>query len=331
MNSMSKLTKTIAATSLILSASVACKPKSSETETKSLDNFTAGPDTAFTFNSCSGSNQVQVKISQLLASGSQQTAIKEALSAVPVELQSAFFDTLKGTISVVRDIKAACPDKASVTGEDATLACWQPGEANASIYIKAEEKESETIRNIRHAVVRSMGFILTDVILKVSPSNEATLLKDNAAIQQVRKELTEALVKDIKSNKEAQLPALYNADRTEFEKAAFAESFDSWYCSKESNKKMEKLFSKTHTYFSGIAADLPAGLRGEKFEDGTEQEGMNLWGRFGGGNGPLRQGLSNWGNFRSNGGGLVNFGRFNSGGGLIFQRPWFNPARWGRG
>ena len=332
MNRFFKATSSSSALLLCLMATAGCKKNIQTSETKSLDNFAAGPNAAFTFNSCSGTNQVTVNDSRLIGSSNQKLAMRSALSAVPVELQTAFFDKLNGTISVVKDINSACKTSEGEAGtKDATLACWQPGLTDAQIYIKAEPSEADTIRNIRHSVVRSMGYILTEVVVKVKQTPEGTKLEENAAFNEVKATIANALVKDIKANKSLQLPASYSTNRSAFDNGAFAESFDSWYCSTESQAKMAAGFPETHKLFVEVAAELPAGLTasGTNLTSGDKAE-FGMWGRWGGGNGPIRQGLSNWGNFRAEGGGLMNFRRFNNGGGLVFQRPWFNPYRWQR-
>lgn len=311
----------------IFAAAGACKPTQTVSDANSLDNFTAAEGTAFTFNSCSGSNAVSVSDDKLLATDTERSAIRQALSAVPAELQTAFFETLKGRIAVVKDIASSCKVPAGASGVDATLACWQPGISDAMIYIKSESSVQDTVRNIRHSVVRSMGYILTDIVMKVRHTPEGTRLVRNEAFETVKGELAAALVVDLKSADGYKLPALYQSDRAAFESGAFAESFDSWYCSAESRAKMLKSFPATHKYFADVAEALPEGL--SKTEVTAESnEGFGLWGRWGAGNGPIRQGLSNWGQFRAEGGGLMNFRRFNDGGGLVFRRPWFNPFRW---
>jgi hypothetical protein len=311
----------------IFAAVSACKPTQTVSDANSLDNFTAAEGTAFTFNSCSGTNAVSVSDDKLLGTGNERSAIRSALSAVPAELQAAFFETLKGRIAVVKDITSSCKVPAGVSGVDATLACWQPGTSDVTVYIRSEASEQDTVRNIRHSVVRSMGYILTDIVMKVRRTSEGTKLVRNDAFETVKSELSAALVADLKSAEGYKLPALYQSDRAAFESGAFAESFDSWYCSAESRAKMLKSFPATHNYFADVAEALPAGLSSTEVT-AQSSEGFGLWGRWGAGNGPIRQGLSNWGNFRAEGGGLMNFRRFNNGGGLVFRRPWFNPFRW---
>lgn len=329
MTSFFQLFLKVATVTIITNYFVGCKADEQQSNTESLDNFAAGKNTVFTFNTCRGTNPVQVNDNQLIASSEQKAEIRFALSAVPVELQTAFFDTLKGSIKIVKNINVSCKNQRVDTGRDATLACWQPDVDSATIYIKAEDNDSDTLRNISHSVVRAMGYILTDVVLKANKTKEGTKLKDNAAFIQVKRELAEELVKDLRAGKTYQIPAIFKTDRAEFDKGAFAESFDSWYCWPESREKMAQNFSNTYGYFSDIAAILPEALSADVSSFvSTEPAGMSLWGRWGGGNGPIRQGFANWGGFRAEGGGLMNFRRFNDGGGLVFQRPWFNPFRW---
>lgn len=318
-----------------------CKEAKDSSVTKSLDNFTSsGKAEDFTWNDCSGGEKVTVTDDRLIGNSLERKTMREALSALPVEMQDAFFKEMNGKIAVVADINKSCNVPAGSSGIDATLSCWQPGSNNINIYIKAETSpvqsgsvnlsaQDATLRNIKHAVVRAFGFVLTDIIMKTPASADGVAAENQGGIQ-LRKEIGEMLVADLKILK-IKIPGLYQSDRNAFEKAAFAESFDSWYCSATSRTNMNK-FSKTQEYFRGVAEDLPKILRGDELAPLTsdaEPAGASLWGGWGMGNGPLRQGVANWGNRRANGGGLLNVRRFQSGGGFIFQRPWFNPARWG--
>jgi hypothetical protein len=206
--------------------------------------------------------------------------------------------------------------------------------------IKREADESQTIRNIKHATVRAMGFILTEVILKIKAGAGVTQLSESSgAFDDVSREIARAVLADIKTSKKYQVPASLSPDSVEFQKAAFAESFDSWYCSAQSRHVMAKDFQKAHDLFQELANVIPEALtaRPDSFVTGQNEgqqtsdtrSGFGLWGRWGWGNGPVRQAFSNWAGFRAQGGGLFNFNRAANGGGFIFQRPWFNPWRWG--
>lgn len=317
-----------------------CKKAEKTSGTKTLDNFTSsGKVEDFTWNDCKGTEKVTVPHTQLLGNSTEKDAIREALSALPVEMQDAFFKSMNGKIAIVSDINTSCKVPPSSAGIDATLSCWQLGTNNVQIFIKAEtapvqsgttmlSAQEATVRNIKHSVVRSFAFVLTDIIMQ-TPATAGSMPTESKGSIQLRKEIGDILVTDLKALK-MNVPPLYKSDRDVFEKAAFAESFDSWYCSATSRSNMEK-FKKSHSYFAMVAQDLPKVLRGEYY--GAAQSdpavGAQLLGMQNNGCVPLQQGSQSWAEFRNSGGGLFNYNRAASGGGYIFRRPWFNPFRWG--
>lgn len=323
---------TSAAVALVpIVASTGCKPSGELSRTKSLDNFTSKDRTKLTYNSCSGRNAVRALDSSLRGDSQQVDAIKTALTAVPVELQTAFFQDLKGSINVVKDITGVCGAKNSAQGSaDDLLACWRGGEAGISIFIKEEKSTTLTDRNIKHSTVRMMGYVLTDVILKVKQSSGEALEVENPALVQVKKDVATALTKDTEKSKDYRIPSSLKSDEIRYNDAAFAEAFDSYYCSAASQSKMATSFPETFAIFSEIAAVLPQGLAGTLDMSGAQSQvasasntvnndnSFSLWGRWGRWNGPIRQGFSNWGSYRSNGGGFMNFRRWGGGGRLFF-------------
>lgn len=322
-----------AATSLII---LSCKQNSQVSSTKSLDNFAAGGNGTFTLNSCSGSHAVTVSDSKLQGSTSDQAAVRTALSAVPQDLQSAFFNVLKGSIAIVRNLPEICRDSSVSSSQqaskDSLLACWKGTDSSINIYIKGEATEADTAKNIRHSVVRMMGYVLTDVMLKMKSTATGVEPAENTSLATLKKDVGEALQKDMDSSKNYRISKSILSDTAKYHDAAFAEGFDSWYCSTSTRTKMAKDFPRTHEIFNEISAALPDGLTG-KLQYATAEAGalssdqsigsdsaFSLWGRWGRGNGPFRQAFSNWGSFRSNGGGFMNFRRWNNGGGLFFRR-----------
>jgi hypothetical protein len=175
-----------------------------------------------------------------------------------------------------------------------------------------------------------MGYVLTDVILKVKQSSGEALEVENPALVQVKKDVATALTKDTEKSKDYRIPSSLKSDEIRYNDAAFAEAFDSYYCSVASQSKMASSFPETFAIFSEIAAVLPQGLRGTLDISAADSEvaasantvqnqsSFSLWGRWGRGNGPIRQGFSNWGSYRSNGGGFMNFRRWGGGGRLFF-------------
>ncbi|MEY4630100.1 MAG: hypothetical protein RIQ81_220, partial [Pseudomonadota bacterium] len=144
---------------LVLSAS--CKPLTRGSDSKSLNNF-AATGGAFSFNSCSGSNPVQVTDSQIDGTAAERIAVRTALSSLPPELQSAFFKDLGGKVVMTPSLSGMCK-ASSADDKESMLSCWAPSGNSVRIFIKREADEASTLRNIRHATVRAMGFILTDV------------------------------------------------------------------------------------------------------------------------------------------------------------------------
>jgi hypothetical protein len=320
----------------LIAASVAfngCKSRESASATKSLDNFTSKNGAKLTFNSCSGSEAVKASSEQLRGSLSDVAAMKKALTAVPVALQNAFFNDLQGAINIVPDISSICGVKpAAQSSADDLLACWRGGESGIGIFIKAENDQKLTERNIRHSVVRMMGYVLTDVIMKSKRDGAEAAVADNPALTSVKKDIATALKTDTEKSKDYRIPDHLKSDEAKFADAAFAEAFDSFYCSAESQTKMAKSFPKTFAMFQEIASLLPQGLSGtldpaetaaqgsKVSAGGATNEEFGLWGRWGWGNGPIRQGFRNWANYRSNGGGFMNFRRWSNGGGFFFRR-----------
>jgi len=309
---------------------VGCKQAPDLSRTKSLDNFTSKDQGKVSYNSCSGGNAVTVQESSLLGNQRENSAIRKALSAVPKELQDAFFKDLQGSIAVVKDPQTACGiARSDVTRTDDLLACFRGGESGVTIFIKAESEQNLTERNIRHSVVRMMGYILTDVILKAKKSGSEVLRVDNPALADVKQDVADALTTDVKKSKDSRIPESIKADESKYRDAAFAEAFDSYYCSAQSQSTMSKNFPQTYSIFTEIAAILPSGLSGTLETSSAaadsvpsqshESSDFSLWGRWGWGNGPFRQAFSNWGSWRDSGGGFLNFRRWNDGGGLFFD------------
>ncbi len=323
-------TSSLGAAVLILATS-SCKQANQVSSSKSLDNFTSRPGSQLTFNSCSGSFTPIAPDGRLVGNTSDVTSIKVALSAVPSELQAAFFSDLKGSINVVKDISRSCGfSQASEQRPDALLACWRGGEGGIAVFIKAEDDAKLTERNIKHSVVRMLGYVLTDVILKVKRSGDDAEMAENPALAAVKKDVADALTSDAQKSKDYRIPEALKADQIKYHNAAFAEAFDSFYCSATSRSKMSANFPKTHELFNEIAAVLPGAISGKSdaaqrvdlppsSQSSKSQAEFALWGRWGWGNGPFRQAFSNWSSYRSNGGGFMNFRRWSNDGGFFFR------------
>lgn len=318
--------------SVVLLGAFSCKQNSQIASTKSLDNFTSRDPAKLTFNSCSGSQGVSAPNARLRGSPSEVGAIRTSLTAVPLELQDAFFKDLHGSIEIIKDIKTNCRVTASSDASpDDLLACWRNSGDGIVIYIKSESDEALTARNIRHSTVRMLGYVLTDVILKVKRSGGEAEMTENPALDNIKKDVAQALTSDTAKSKDYRIPASLKSNESKYNDAAFAEAFDSFYCSSASRSKMATNFPETHAIFTEIAAVLPQGLAGTLDTSGSasmarpnvasasNSGSFSLWGRWGWGNGPLRQGFRNWSNYRADGGGFMNFRRWSNGGRLFFR------------
>jgi hypothetical protein len=316
-------------------AIAACKPSVAPTsDVQSLDNL-AGGDTV---NECRGSHNV-VPTAIIKADDQYIMHVRHALSAVPSALQSAFFEDLRGQIIVQKDM-AACGR--------AALSCWATPADNAiAIYVKDAGDKDETVKNIRHALVRSFGFLTSQFILKLNQSGASAVLAENDTLNEFKSDLTMTLLDDVaKSPKyklsvfKESLPAklldkdvktserrvAWDSVRTSekgqtFMDTVLAEAFDSWYCSKESHETFKKDFVGTYELMKAYAETMEAAFANKLGPTANDSGGgLELWGRWGGGNGPLRQAWANWGDRRASGLGLFNFNRASQGGGWIFNR-----------
>ena len=316
----------------ILLGLFSCKQTTQVSSNKSLDNFTSKDRTKITYNSCSGGQTVSAPSERLRGNTREVEAIKTSLSAVPTELQDAFFKDLHGSVQIVQDIKTTCGATTSDNvSPDDLLACWRKAGDGIVIYVKAESDESLTSRNIKHSTVRMMGYVLTDVILKVKRSGNDAEIAENPSLESIKKEVAQALTSDTVKSKDYRIPPALKSDEVKYNDAAFAEAFDSYYCSSASRSKMATNFPETHAIFSEIAAVLPQGLAGTldtsssgstarpTVATASNSGSFSLWGRWGWGNGPLRQGFRNWANYRADGGGFMNFRRWSNGGRLFFR------------
>lgn len=322
---------TTIATILAVISVAGCKPGAQISTTKSLDNFSSKDGSKLTYNSCSGLNRTEETSGRLIGSARDTAAMRAALTAVPTELQTAFFKDLQGSIKVVKDIASTCGANYSAgQSADNLLACWRGGESGIGIFVKEESDANLTERNIRHSVVRMMGYVLSDVVLKVKKSSGDAEIAENSALASMKKDLAAALSEDTEKSKDYRIPASVRADETKYANAAFAEAFDSFYCSAASKAKMASNFPNTYELFSELAAELPQSLTGKSASGGQAssvatsqpngaESGFALWGRWGWGNGPIRQAFSNWWDYRSSGGGFMNFRRWGNGGGFFFE------------
>jgi hypothetical protein len=345
--------------SLILLTAISCKATEHKSEVSSLDNFAGS---SHTVNSCQGNYRIVAGAYQIDAPKKYFGAIEKSLTAVPVNIQEAFFKDFDGTIEVVSNIKAACSAQNGIQNDsNGLLSCWQTKNENAiAIYIKEEATSVKTIQNIRHAMVRSFGYFVSEVMLKATNTENGTELVENSDMTTVKRDMAFYLLANMNANPKYDLnkvlgsipsgafsankslnenrmrwDRLRNSPRVEkFSDSVFAETFDSFYCSSESRARLQQDFGLKNfdIYESYLEIDREvegmfsssASLVGD---EGVEDGGMSLWGRWGRGNGPLRNGFRRWGTFRQSGRGFFNFRRARAGGGFVFNHGGFG-RRW---
>lgn len=302
-----------------------------------LDEFSGGN---FQPNECSGTNKVIATAAQIVSPADLRPTVDKVLTAVPVPVQTAFFKDLKGRVILTEDIAADCKNN-----DAAVISCWQIVGGTPVIFVKQEtkgkddaEKVAETKKNVNHATVRAFAYFVSEFIMKLDAKGQD--LVENDVFTTFKNDLSLALLNDVAAGeaKGYKLSAFNNlappqaldpkltaetrgntwkvippANKTKFNDYAFAEAYDSLHCSAETRAKLSSDFTGVEPIIGQASADLDAGLA-------SSAGGMNLYGRWGAGNGPVRQGLRNWGSFRRSGGGAFNFRRAANGGGFIGRR-----------
>ncbi len=120
--------------------------------------------------------------------------------------------------------------------------------------------------------------------------------------------------------------------RSKFSRLVYAEMFDSIHCHSASVSQFEEMKSSDPSRISQAKTEeeyMQLIGAGEAIDEiikglGTEtSSSLSLWGRWGRGNGPIRQGFRNWGNWRRQGRGFFNARRYNRGSGWIFRNRIF--------
>ncbi len=325
----------------------ACKQPSGNiptSSTSSLDNFSGA---SLTTNVCQGSGKVVAKATQVVGSEQYKSTINRVLSAVPLALQNAFFRDMRGRLILTEDIANDCHNSTDTT----LISCWQIVGGTPAIFVKqetaagsAQKNTVATEENINHATLRAFAYFLSEFLVKLDSSGQN--LVENEVFTSFKSELGLALVQDVAAgaSKGYRLAAFSNflppsilgadvtpAKRTEawktlppdvvnrFGDLALAEAYDSLHCSGETTAKLRSDFTGVEPIIVAASREIDAGLNG----DVSGGSGMNLYGRWGAGNGPVRQGLRNWSSFRRSGGGAFNFRRAANGGGFIGRRRIF--------
>lgn len=311
--------KSLVGLSFVVLYANACKPAPVASNTNSLDNF-AGANTD---NDCVGINPIAGEANLALTQDLKEpylSAIRRSLSAVPTELQRAFFRDLNGRILLSRDLMKDC-EVSQVSDEMSCLGA--KGDNSFAIYLKDTGIETENLRTIRNEVVRGVGKVVADVMTKIQASPDGVKQVANADFDATKAELALRFVADIKKSSKYKISAI-NPDQAGFGDAVFMELFDSAYCSDATRATLKDDFAETNELVGTFKDELMGVVASDAAPAvASASKAFGLYGRWGRGNGPVRQGVRNWANFRRSGGGIMNVRRFRSGGGYFGQNRVF--------
>jgi hypothetical protein len=237
-----------------LTVSTGCKPNSSASSTKSLDNFVK--EKGKTPNECSGTYSVfpqlaQVDISEISDPNKAvraTEAVKAALSAVPEDFQKQFASA--GRIKVSPNADTLCGSKQQVASEDSkpSRVCWVQ-EGVRLIFLMPDD-----IAEISHSTVRMFGYfnfqILHAALNSDSPGPSA--FKKN--LGEMKMQVAAEFIKDLKgmqqNSRTKEILGKYQAggaDREHLVNQIMAETFDSEYCSRETRDAFRS-FTYTYAY-----------------------------------------------------------------------------------
>lgn len=260
-----------------LALATSCKPKGA-TSLQSLENFTAGNVRE---NDCSGkvSADDMARIDQAYrprifnAKEAYYQPIFKAISAVPPSLRSRLLALgFRVEFKPAEEMKALCGSEEA--GSCARSFFGRTTSARTSVYINASQTDAEVVAQIRHSLVREVGFLMAEVAsrLAVRPGEAKAAPSLSLAVDPAQAELSlrvaNAYVADILSSSLFPVEMLkrnlseksyasvmayaaypekdgkatnYLTNVTEayaFSNEVFAEAFDSYYCNAwESHEK----------------------------------------------------------------------------------------------
>jgi hypothetical protein len=309
------------------------------------------------YNSCVGNQPVIATREQLQIEGDSdavRAALVTSLSAVPTALQDTFFNRMKGTIVVGKPQAGKEATSYWVPAADDAVSIFIKAGANEAETVRnvqstvmqefgywlielpmklgKSQKGTEIVNNEGlFQVEGDIAIALLDVVSK-NKNMKLDAFKDDLPAG-----LLDAGISRAERRKRFAAVATTQGGRR-FAETAFVEALDSWYCDVNKTRPvMKQLFSKTsegpgpyeimENFSKGIdclgqaqnvlkacMAQIPDG----DIPKDTGGNGANLFGRWGPGNGPIRQAFSNWADWRAEGHGLFNFRRFADGGGFVF-------------
>jgi hypothetical protein len=257
-----------------------CQGESDDSDTKTLDNFTAGQaggDSERTPNHCgiemtalryaSLSPADKLKLERIVApTEALKLQAAGALAAVPKPLQRLLFAS-HGTIRVATDAAALC---AKVVGlgetEKAVLAesgaapvtsCWRDIDG-LEVVLPADPAA------IQHNLLRMFGFLYTEFLDQrlrradeLPAAVKAITSAGAARLEAQEKALAAALLRDIAAlhpDSITGVTALASSQAAAFRSFAAAEAIDSYYCSTATYESFKTQFPETFKLFAASPA-----------------------------------------------------------------------------
>lgn len=261
--------------SAALLSATSCKPSAKST-TKSLDNFTRETGASVSMNQCGiehkgkkAAPEVASLLGEVKASAELKEVAGEVLTAAPAVLRDFYFKGLKGTVVVSSNASEVCQtvglsksEREFGAKEESIPSCWKMNKKTKRPEIHIMDSEIQ----VRHSLIRLLSYVFTD-FMTVRNFDDKNPAFDKKALDAFRGTLTQvgdALIKDLKEAKKekvlTRLKKFKDADQRRFENFAYAETLDSYYCSKEARDKFEdrfvstwKVFTSTKDPNSGVA------------------------------------------------------------------------------
>jgi hypothetical protein len=279
-----------------------------EQKLSSLDNFAAGK--TVTVNQCSGDSGLDYigqEVSALIdglqlieAPSDFRDELAKALTSVPSNLLNVFFSTGNRIIvsklafdgkpqDNLSDCKLARAsglllDQANQIEESPELASCVVLERGKDNQMRLGVYIQENVKAIRHNLVRRISQSISMHLAKLTTNAKGELeIGDeiDEGFAQWQAEMVQAIDSDVKKLASVQTQNYRelqsNLSAARFSHFAFAESMDSYYCSKQSREKMKKTFPMSFAKFAVLDQELQT-----LWSDGTSNESagsLNLRGR----------------------------------------------------
>lgn len=264
-------------------ATVSCK-KQSQSSTKSLDNFTRADGEAVKRNSCSGSFEPFIGVkkewdfvkfdNKSISEVDRNRLLHEvekSLTSIPAQLQQTVFAMGTSILfttglnqksgnqseggSSLSCVNGPADYKFVSEGTGKAEGCWvvDPESGNFVILL------NPAVDSINHAFVRTFGYLLSQVLTRVDMDTAGKVKKvENKKFDSFMSKVAVALIADVQLSNGKSSLAKYKSqiDTTSFKHFAFAESFDSFYCSKETLSSMSASFKKTKAEMEFLHEEL---------------------------------------------------------------------------